>query len=257
MSVRARARVVRVEHVVNLFGKGAAVSLPIVVSDSAPLLRMLLGELGTDNDSPLEWDLGGRHRPFASWEYARFNRAAGWRLRQHLHALVGARWRWRQAVRTREFGTVSGSAGRVDIPIQRLWMAHFPTLPGPAIREFLRPWSDQKEFALWNDGLVAIDISQVLGIAVGHDDPAAADIVARLLAVPDVWDRIRNREGRFYIRVRADLAGLLDDRRALQVQWRLRRDRVHVADVAVMPTTGLHDAAMCTTPWCHEKEPGR
>lgn len=89
-------------------------------------------------------------------------------------------------------------------------MARFPTPLGPADEGYFRSWGGGKEFGLWNDGLIAMDISRVRGIAADHANRAAANIVVRLLATPDVWGHIQYREGAFDVRIRADLAELLD-----------------------------------------------
>ena len=222
--------IVHVEHVFNRVGEGVVVSLPIVVTDSRMLLRVLLDGLGSDNRAPIEWNLWGRHDPFSAWQEILFNGAKGWRLRVQLRALVAKRWRWRKAVRAREFGLVSGSAGRAYIPIERMWMAQFPDMPGPMQFEWLRDWGDRKGFGLFNDGLIAIDISRVRGIDIG-DEMLIRSLVATLLASPLFWSHAGIGDGRFDVRVRGHVSDLLDDRNELHMKWRPRRRRLQIADV--------------------------
>jgi hypothetical protein len=232
--------VVHVEHLLISVGDGGALtSLPIVVSDDAKLLASLHDGLGMDDFAPMEWWFSVRCDPVQPQVMGCFNRAAGHRLHESLRTSMGNQWRWLPPVRTRWFKTVSGHAGRVKIPVGRLWQAWDDGLPEPASVESLArlqgEWGRHERLGFCNDGMVTIDVSRIRGVDPVRRRDVFALAVERLLYVPDIWDRIGKYEGHFAIRVGGRLDQLRDENVPFNVKWKLKRRRAQ-RYAAVVPS---------------------
>jgi hypothetical protein len=226
--VKHSPSLVHVEHVLICREDGGAVtSLPIVLSDDTKLLASLHNGLGMDDFAPMEWWFSVRCDPVRPQVIGCFNRAAGHRLQESLRASIGHQWRWLPPVRTRWFETVSGHAGRMGIPVDRLWQAWDGGLPEPASVESLArlqsEWGRHERLGFGNDGMVTIDVSQVRGVDPAQRQIELPRMVERLVRDPGIWDQAGKFAGLFDIQVRGHLAELLDGGVSLGVRWKLQR----------------------------------
>jgi hypothetical protein len=114
---------IQVDQLIGFLGGGAIECITVAASHDAALLERLGQGYGHDAFTPLEMFFLATLDPFKACLEGDFNRPAGFRLRQALSAAIGPTWRWRPPRRTRAFDQVSGHAGRVRIPIARLWLA--------------------------------------------------------------------------------------------------------------------------------------
>lgn len=214
---------IRAEFLLRIWSKGALSALPIIICDSKPLLDALLLGLGGDVYSPMVWETCGQLDPLAAHIEAFFSSAAGWRLRRYVSDRIGKRWRWRHPCRTETFGRNVGSAGRVDIPLERLWMARGDGLPEALKGRYLTPFGDTCTFFLDNDGMIAIDVSRVQVSAEVDFAALTHVLVERLLRHPGIWGVMGNGEGKFHLYVSGDVSDLMDSVRTLKVSWKKKK----------------------------------
>ena len=231
--------IIHVEHFIHVWtGCGSLSNFPIVISDDARALAVLLDGLGFDNYAPMEWWFSFLCDPIELRLEASFNRPAGWRLREALRHTIGKQWRWLPPRRSRHPTTLGGTAGRVRIPSTRLWCASIgqrrDRLPKPATVEMLRrmrqSWGSDEVMGFHNDGLATIDVASVRGIFQARRQETFPRIIDRLMGDASVWSGLGKSEGRFKIHVSGDLNELLDRRGRLEVTWALKR-RVKCARV--------------------------
>jgi len=220
--------VVHVEHLLISRGDGGALtSLPIVVSDDTKLLASLHDGLGMDDFAPMEWWFSVRCDPVQPQAKGCFNRAAGYRLYESLRASMGNQWRWLPPVRTRRFETVSGHAGRVEIPVSRLWQAWDGELPEPASVESLARlepgWGQHERLGFGNDGMVTIDVSRVWCIEPSALRTSIPALVERLLENSGIWECLGRYEGHFCIRIGGHVGRLLDIGVLHGARWKFKR----------------------------------
>lgn len=195
---------VRVEHLFIDADGNPLASWPVVVSDSRTVLHGLMESLTNVDRACFEWHIAGRCEPLAAWQEGAFNGAEGWRLRRQLRASVGTRWRWRNAVRSTVFGHVSGSAGRVDIPIDRVWLAQSPRALVPMQQAWLGDHSDGTHFGADNDGILAVDLSGSPMLATECAAARIARLLKQMLQMPALWTGLSANTGCCQMRIHDD-----------------------------------------------------
>lgn len=229
------SRLLRVEHLLICYeGKGAVASIPIVLSDSAELIDAMLAHIGCCEEEAADWGFLMQRQPMRATIWLKFNSVSGWRLREALYARAGDRWRWHAPEPAKDFGYVAGSAGSVDIPIDRCWLADSESPPKPADSNCLPKWGDKRGFGLINDGLLVVDASR-MRIETGQSAQQAAGLlVERLLASPELATSIWNRH-RMRVEISGRLEDWLDPSRALAIEFVGTPGRSGTTHVTVAP----------------------
>lgn len=113
---------VQVGQLLWFIGEGTIECITVIASHDAALLDLLKQGYGHDAYAPLEMFFLATFDPFKACLEGDFNRPTGLRLQQALRTAIGPAWHWRPPRRTKTFDQVSGHAGRVRIPITRLWI---------------------------------------------------------------------------------------------------------------------------------------
>lgn len=134
--------IVRVEHLLRCW-RGAVESIALVISDSPMLLSLLEHYAGTDDFMPLELYPELTFEPPSAALRGYFNRASGYRMREMLEGSIGNQWRWLPPRRHRIPSCRSGGAGRVRIPVQRLWFSWDGAEPHPASEQDLQTFATE------------------------------------------------------------------------------------------------------------------
>ena len=201
---------VRTEALLSCSDDGGCVSVcPILIGDSRDCLRSLHAGYGNDDYAPSEWE-GAIHLSTgrAEWHVS-FNRPAGWRLKRDLKVALGRAWHWQLPRRFRDVQSIrSGDAGRAVIPAERLWSARWDEAPTVATPKWLdvmsAGWTNGRVVQFCSDGIVCIDVSDIVFADGPRLDAALAQIVECLVHDESVWSRIRFATGSHYFQLRGD-----------------------------------------------------
>lgn len=200
----------RTEALLTCSDDGGCVSVcPILIGDSRDCLRSLHAGYGGDDYAPSEWE-GAIHLNSGRVEWhVSFNRPAGWRLKRDVKAALGRAWHWQLPRRFREVRSIrSGDAGRAVVPAERLWGARWDDAPTIATPKWLgvmsASWTNGRVVQFCGDGIVCIDVSDIVFADGPRLDAALAQIVECLVHDESVWSRIRFATGSHYFQLRGD-----------------------------------------------------
>lgn len=185
------------------------------------LLGVILHEVGFDEEWAMSWGMSGRLDSLGADLPLFFNGVAGKRLRRCVFDSIGTRWRWRHARRSH----LEGNAGWADIPVNRLWMSLCSNAVEPIKPECLEGFTVDQTFGLGNDGLIAIDVSDVSGMDTdpAHVAIAGRALVERVMLHPDLWSVLRLSECDFTIRLSGALNELIGPDRQLGIIWDVKQ----------------------------------
>lgn len=185
---------VRVELLLRCWGGGGAVdSVALVISDSPMLLALLEKQSGVDDFMPLELYSELSFEPPSAALHGYFNRAAGYRLRETLEESIGHQWHWLPPRRHRTPSSSSGGAGRVRIPVHRLWFAWDGAEPRPASEQDLKTFATEhppvdRVQGFCNDRLLVMLVArELLDTLEGSTQSELPHVVANFLANSKAW----------------------------------------------------------------------